>query len=448
MTEPTAHTTTLRDQTLDRIRRRAAVVGVVGLGYVGLPLVLHVTRAGFRVLGFDVEPARVAALNAGESYIAHCPAEDIRAMVATGRFHATTDIARAREADAILICVPTPLTPQREPDLSHVARTAEALAPHLRPGQLVVLESTTWPGTTDELLRPLLEASGLKVGVDLFLAFCPEREDPGNPTFTTERLPRVVGGWDQAAGDLAQALYEQIVVRTVRVSDASTAEAVKILENTFRAVNIALVNELKLIYGRLGIDIWEVIDAASTKPFGFMPFYPGPGIGGHCIPVDPFYLTWKAREIDLPTRFIELAGEVNRAMPTHIVDAVAAVLNRRGRAVNGTPILLVGVAYKPDVDDLRESPSLVLFEELRERGARVDYYDPHIPELPPTRRHPELAGLRSVEWSPAALARYELALVATAHRAVDYAALCAGVPVVVDTRGACRHLSAANVVPA
>jgi len=258
----------------------------------------------------------------------------------------------------------------------------------------------------------------------------------------------VVGGWDQAAGDLAQALYEQIVVRTVRVSDASTAEAVKILENTFRAVNIALVNELKLIYGRLGIDIWEVIDAASTKPFGFMPFYPGPGIGGHCIPVDPFYLTWKAREIDLPTRFIELAGEVNRAMPTHIVDAVAAVLNRRGRAVNGTPILLVGVAYKPDVDDLRESPSLVLFEELRERGARVDYYDPHIPELPPTRRHPELAGLRSVEWSPAALARYELALVATAHRAVDYAALCAGVPVVVDTRGACRHLSAANVVPA
>lgn len=438
----------LRDATLHRIRNQEAVIGVIGLGYVGLPLVLHVTQAGFRVLGFDVEPERVAALNAGETYIRHCPAEAIREMVATGRFEATTDITRAREADALLICVPTPLTPQREPDLDAVRSTAEALAPHLRPGQLVVLESTTWPGTTNEVLRPLLEASGLKVGVDLFLAFCPEREDPGNPTYTTERIPRVVGGWDAASGEIAEAFYEQIVVRTLRVSSAQTAEAVKILENTFRAVNIALVNELKLIYSRLGIDIWEVIEAASTKPFGFMPFYPGPGIGGHCIPVDPFYLTWKAREIDLPTRFIELAGEVNRAMPFLTVDKVAAVLNERGRPVKGTPLLLVGLAYKPDVDDLRESPSLLIFDELRARGADVDYYDPYIAEVPPTRRHPALTGLRSIPWSAEALGRYELALVTTAHSNVDYRTLATVVPVVVDTRGACRGLDVGTIVGA
>lgn len=436
------------DGLIDRFRSRQAVVGVIGMGYVGLPLVMHFTRAGFRVLGFDVLPERVAALNAGQSYIRHCPAEAIREMVATGRFEATDDMARTREADALLICVPTPLTPQREPDLVHIVRTAEAIVPHLRPGQLVVLESTTYPGTTDEVVRPVLESRGLRVGEDLFLAFCPEREDPGNPTFTTERIPRVVGGCDELSGALAAALYDQIVVRTLRVTNARTAEAVKILENTFRAVNIALVNELKLIYTRLGIDIWEVIAAASSKPFGFMPFEPGPGIGGHCIPVDPFYLTWKAREVDLPTRFIELAGEVNLAMPGHVVTVVTDVLNDDRKAVNGSRILLLGLAYKADVDDMRESPSLVIFHELIERGAEVDYYDPYIPVVPSTRRFPDLAGRRSIEWTPDALSRYDLALVTTAHSGVDYAALASAVPVVVDTRNACAGVSADNVVRA
>ena len=431
---------------LRRVRDREAVVGVIGLGYVGLPLVLHFTEAGFRVVGFDKNPEVVAALEEGRSYIRHCPADRIREMAGSGRFTATTDIALARQVDALLICVPTPLTPQREPDLSAVVRTGESLVPHLRPGQLVVLESTTYPGTTDEVLRPVLERSGLTVGENLYLAFCPEREDPGNETFTTGRIPRVVGGCDQLSGDLAEALYAHIVVRTVRVSDARTAEAVKILENTFRAVNIALVNELKLIYSRLGVDIWEVVEAAQTKPFGFMPFYPGPGIGGHCIPVDPFYLTWKAREVGLTTRFIELAGEVNRAMPGHIVEAVVDALNDRGRAVRGSCILIVGLAYKPDVDDMRESPSLDIFEALLARGAAVDYHDPFLPVVPATRRHPELAGRRSVPGTAERFSRYDLALVATAHSDVDYAALAANVPVVIDTRNACEGLGASNVI--
>ena len=422
---------------VDRFRARDAVVGVVGMGYVGLPLVLHFTQAGFRVLGFDIEEGRVADLNAGRSYIKHCPSERVREMVDTGRFAATTDLSRVAEADAVLICVPTPLTPQREPDLSYVVQTAEDLLPHLRAGQIVILESTTYPGTTDEVLRPLLERSGLKVGEDLFLAFCPEREDPGNEVYTTERIPRVVGGCDPRSGDLAEALYEQIVVSTVRVPDARTAEAVKIMENTFRAVNIALVNELKLIYSRLGIDVWDVVRAANTKPFGFMPFFPGPGIGGHCIPVDPFYLTWKAREVGMPTRFIELAGEVNRAMPGHIAEAVVDALNQQKKAVNGSRILLVGLAYKPDIDDMRESPALVIFEELLDRGAEVDYLDPYIPTVPPTRHHPRLTGRQSVAWNEETLGGYDLALVATAHTKVDYARLCELVPAVVDTRDAC-----------
>ena len=433
---------------LERIRRREAVVGVIGLGYVGLPLVLHFTEAGFRVIGFDILPERVEALLAGESPIRHCPAERIREMVASGRFAATTDLSRARDAHALLICVPTPLTPQREPDLSHVVRTAQSLVPHLVPGQLVVLESTTWPGTTDEILRPELERSGLRVGRDLYLAFCPEREDPGNETFTTGRIPRVVGGCDAVSGELARALYDHVVIDTVPVSDARTAEAVKILENTFRAVNIALVNELKLIYSRLGIDIWEVVEAARTKPFGFMPFYPGPGIGGHCIPVDPFFLTWKAREVGLTTRFIELAGEVNRSMPDHIVDAVAGALNTRGQAVNGSRLLVLGLAYKPDVDDMRESPALEIFAALLARGAHVDYHDPLVPVVPATRRHADLAGRRSVALGPAVLETYDLALVTTAHSGIDYAAVVKHVPVVVDTRNACAGLRAANVVRA
>jgi UDP-N-acetyl-D-glucosamine dehydrogenase len=417
---------------------KRASIGVIGLGYVGVPLALTAATAGFRVLGFDLNKPRVNKINRGESVIKHIPAELMATAVAKG-FEATADFSRLAEPDAILICVPTPLTRHREPDLSYVVNTAKAIAPLLRPGQLVVLESTTYPGTTDEVVRPILEATGLKSGVDFFLAFSPEREDPGNQTFRTSAIPKVVGGDGADALALAQTLYEQLVVKTVPVSSPATAEAVKLTENIFRAVNIALVNELKVVYAAMGIDVWEVIAAAETKPFGFMPFYPGPGLGGHCIPIDPFYLTWKAREFDVSTRFIELAGEINTRMPYHVVDRLIEAVDRKvGRAFAGARVLILGVSYKKNVDDMRESPSLKLMELIEGRGATCDYHDPFFPVLPATREHAALAGRRSVALDPVTIAAYDAVLIATDHDGVDYKLVATHAKLVVDTRNACH----------
>ena len=431
--------TALQDDLARALAARTATLGVIGLGYVGLPLALAAVRAGYSVMGFDINPERVARINAGEPVISHLDTDGLRAGLATGRLAATTDMAELTRADAILICVPTPLTPQREPDLSFVRATAADIARTLRPGQLVVLESTTWPGTTAEVLKPLLEATGLESGRDFWLAFSPEREDPGNGHHTLSSVPKVVGGDGLAARALAEQLYGAIVARTVPVSSTATAEAVKLTENIFRAVNIALVNELKVVYDAMGIDVWEVIEAASTKPFGYMPFFPGPGLGGHCIPIDPFYLTWKAREFDVATRFIELAGEVNRAMPHYVVERLAAALDRRGRTLSGAAILMIGIAYKRNLDDMRESPALKLIALLEARGARVAYHDPLVPEIPPSRAHGALAGRRSVALTPEALRACDAALIVTDHDAVDYAEIVAHAPLVADTRNACAR---------
>ena len=421
-------------QLLKRIKSGRAVVGVVGLGYVGLPLVLEFTRAGMKVLGFDVDPAKVKKLMAGRSYIEHVPAAAIRRLVRSSLFEATTDFARLAEADCILICVPTPLTKMREPDMTYVEATARAVAAALRKGQLVVLESTTYPGTTEEVMLPILETSGLKVGRDFFLAFSPEREDPGRTTHTTRTIPKVVGGHDRDSLAAAVACYERAIDTVVPVSSCAAAEACKILENTYRCVNIALVNELKMLFDRMGIDVWEVIAAASTKPFGFQPFYPGPGLGGHCIPIDPFYLAWKAREFDMPTRFIELAGEVNVSMPHYVVARVMDALNERGKALRGSKVLVLGLAYKKDVDDMRESPSLELIELLQAKGAKVDYNDPHIPKAPRTREHD--LKMASVPLTPARLKGYDAVLISTDHSAYDYGSIVANAQLVVDTRNA------------
>jgi UDP-N-acetyl-D-glucosamine dehydrogenase len=433
-----------------RIDAGGARVAVIGLGYVGLPLALGLAARGFATLGFDVDATKVQRLNAGESYFSHIPGSRIAEARAAG-FEATADYDRLGEADAILICVPTPLTRHREPDLRFVEATGGEIADRLRPGQLVVLESTTYPGTTDEVLRPILARSGLACGTDYWLAYAPEREDPGNAAFSIDRIPKVVGGWDAIARDLATALYSRLVSEVVPVVDARTAEAVKLTENIFRAVNIALVNELKQIYATMGIDIWDVIEAAKTKPFGYMPFYPGPGLGGHCIPIDPFYLTWKARAHDVPTRFVELAGEINTTMPRWVVDRLAEALNARaGKALNGARVLLLGLAYKKNVDDTRESPALRLIELLEARGAQVDYYDPHATEIPPTRDHARLAGRRSIAWDPAALTGYDAALICTDHDDVDYAELARRCVLILDTRDVMRRKGAdgANVVKA
>ncbi len=416
-------------------------IGIIGLGYVGTPLALAACKAGFPVIGFDIDARRVAQINRGENIFRHIPTTAISDALAEGRFHATTDFDELREVDAIIIAVPTPLTKYREPDLSYVENTARAIAPRLREGHLVVLESTTWPGTTDEVMRPILEETGLKSGTDFYLAFSPEREDPGNPHFGTSTIPKVVGGDGTEALELANAVYRALVVETVPVSSPATAEAVKLTENIFRAVNIALVNELKVIYGKMGLDIWEVIDAAKTKPFGFMPFYPGPGLGGHCIPIDPFYLTWKAREFDVTTRFIELAGEINTAMPHWVVDRVAEALNRQqGCGLNGARILVLGIAYKKNIEDTRESPSLKLIALLEQQGACVDYHDPHVPEIPPTRKHGDLAGRASISLTPDVVARYNAALIATDHDSVDYRTLVDYSRLIIDTRNACAKL--------
>ncbi len=431
------------------LTERTATIGVIGLGYVGLPLALAAVGAGFPVIGFDINPERVARINAGEPVIGHLDTAALGAARATGRFRASTDMAELALPDAILICVPTPLTPQREPDLSYIRATGADIARVLRPGQLVVLESTTWPGTTVEVLKPILEAAGLRSGADFFLAFSPEREDPGNRTHTLGTVPKVVGGDGAAALALAERLYGAVVTRTVPVSSTAVAEAVKLTENIFRAVNIALVNELKVVYDAMGIDVWEVIEAAATKPFGYMPFQPGPGLGGHCIPIDPFYLTWKAREFDVATRFIELAGEVNRMMPRYVVERLAEALDRRhGRPLSGAEILMIGVAYKRNLDDMRESPALKLIALLEARGARVTYHDPFVPEIPPSRAYPDLAGRPSVALTPDRLRACAAALIVTDHDAVDYALVVANAPLVADTRNACARagLGAATIL--
>ena len=436
---------------LQKIADRSCLVGIVGLGYVGLPLALAAAKARFRVLGFDINGPRVAQLNRGESFVKHIPTEVINAAALDGRFAATDDFSRLDEPDAILICVPTPLTRQREPDMSFIDQTARSIAARLRPGQLVVLESTTWPGTTREIMKPVLEASGLRSGVDFFLAFSPEREDPGNADYQTSTIPKVVGGDGADALAIATALYDRLVVRTVPVSSAETAEAVKLTENIFRSVNIALVNELKVVYDAMGIDVWEVIEAARTKPFGFMPFYPGPGLGGHCVPIDPFYLAWKAREFETPTRFIELAGEINTAMPHHVVDRLARALDQHGgRGLRSARVLVIGVAYKKNIEDTRESPSLRLMELIEARGATVHFHDPHVPEIPVTREHPTLTGRRSVAPLPETVASYDAVLIATDHDGIDYPALVRHGRLVVDTRNACARAgaSAAHVVKA
>lgn len=428
---------------VDRLRAHRATIGIMGLGYVGLPLACTIARKGFAVLGFDIDVSKVDQINAGNSYIGHINSKEITEMRQTGRFEATGDFSRLREVDVIILCVPTPLTKHREPDLTYVTRTTESITPHLRRGQLIVLESTTYPGTTRDVLRPILERNGLRSGRDFFLAYSPEREDPGNAQFSTAAIPKVVGGEGPDALQLACALYDEVVARTVPVTSLETAEAVKLTENIFRSVNIALANELKTVYEAMGIDVWEVIEAAKSKPFGFMPFYPGPGLGGHCIPIDPFYLTWKAREYGVVTRFIELAGEINTAMPQRVVDRTIEALNERlHKASKGARVLVVGVAYKKNVDDTRESPAFKIIELLEKRGAEVSYYDPIVAEIPPSREHPEFAGRRSVSFVESAISAFDAVVICTDHNSVDYAKLAAWSPLVIDTRNACARFGA------
>jgi UDP-N-acetyl-D-glucosamine dehydrogenase len=410
---------------------------IVGLGYVGLPLAIQFARANVTVLGLDVDPAKVDLINQGQSYIKHIPQVTIQSVVKEQRLCASTDFSRIKMVEAVIICVPTPLTKNREPDISFILETGRAIASHLTRGTLVVLESTTYPGTTDEDLRAVLEeGSHMKAGVDFHLAFSPEREDPGNDKSKVRIVPKVIGGYTPACLERARSLYGQVVETLVPVSSCRVAEATKLLENIFRSVNIALVNELKLVYGAMGIDIWEVIEAAKTKPFGFMPFYPGPGLGGHCIPIDPFYLTWKAREYGKHTRFIELAGEINTAMPEHVANRVIGALNSQRRALNGSKILVVGLAYKPNVDDERESPSYVLMDLLSDRGAELEYYDPYVPMIKSTREHSHWAGKKSVKWDRATIESFDLVLVATNHSCVNYQELADWAQCIVDTRNA------------
>ena len=419
-----------------RIEKRDAVVAVIGLGYVGLPLVELFAEQGFRVIGFDIDPTKVERLQKGESYIGHIDSSRIQHLRDTGRFEATTNFGRLGEPDAILICVPTPLGEHREPDLDPIIKTGRAIGPQLRHGQLVILESTTYPGTTRDVLRPELELSGLKAGVDYFLAYSPEREDPGNAEHSAGRIPKVVGGYDDRSARLAGALYAAVVPQIVPVSSCEVAEACKILENTYRAVNIALVNELKIVFTKMGLDVWEVIDAAKTKPFGFQAFHPGPGLGGHCIPIDPFYLSWAARQYEVSTRFIELAGEINTAMPGYVVTRVVEALNARKKPLNGSRILVLGAAYKKNVDDPRESPAFELIEKLMHGGAIVSYNDPHIPVLPPMRKY--AIRMESLELTKESLANQDCVLICTDHSLYDWEWIVQHSPLIVDTRGATR----------
>ncbi len=437
--------------TLDSLRQRiedgTALLGVIGLGYVGLPLALTFAERRYRVLGFDVDPAKIEALSEGRTYIKHLEGARVAAAAASELFRATGDFARLGEADVLFICVPTPLTPQREPDMSYVVGTTRRIRDTLRTGQLVILESTTYPGTTEDLVRGILEESGLVCGRDFSLAFSPEREDPGNPSFGTATIPKVVGGVDKTAGDLAQALYDKIIAKTVRVSSCRAAEATKLTENIFRAVNIALVNELKVIYDRMGVDIWEVLDAASTKPFGFMRFNPGPGWGGHCIPLDPFYLAWKAREYGLTPRFIELAGEVNIQMPQYVISKLQSALNDRGKPAKGSRVLVLGLAYKKDIDDPRESPAFEIVEKLLELGVELTYHDPHVPRAPRMRSWPNLPEMESQALTAEFVAAQDAVVLITDHSSVDYDMVARHAALIVDTRGVYRA-ERANVVKA
>jgi UDP-N-acetyl-D-glucosamine dehydrogenase len=422
-------------------------IAVIGMGYVGLPLSLQFARSGVRVIGLDVDSSKVNSILGGKSYIRHIESSSIAELIGAERLTASTDFSRIRETDAVIICVPTPLNKNREPDISFITRTGEAIAPHLRKGHLVVLESTTYPGTTDEELRSVLETgSALKAGDDFHLAFSPEREDPGNPDSRVAVIPKVVGGLTPACLDRACALYSLAVKTVVPVSSCRAAEATKLLENIFRSVNIALVNELKCVYGAMGIDIWEVIHAAKTKPFGYMPFYPGPGLGGHCIPIDPFYLTWKAREYGQHTRFIELAGEVNTSMPLQVVNRVTDALNAHRKPLQGSRVLLIGLAYKANVDDDRESPSYVLLSLLGDRGAEVSYFDPHVPVIRPTREHSRWAGMKSVPWTQEVISSFDLVLISTAHTAVNYRQLAEWARCIVDTRNVMANVRAGTEV--
>jgi UDP-N-acetyl-D-glucosamine dehydrogenase len=434
----------MKKNLLGKIESRSATVGIVGLGYVGLPLTLRFCEVGYKVLGFDIDKAKVATLNAGRSYIEHIDSKRI-AAARQGGFEATADFSRAGEADALILCVPTPLNKYREPDISFIIDTIEALAPHLRKGQIVSLESTTYPGTTDEELLPRIEARGFKVGEDIFLVFSPEREDPGNLSFTTRTIPKICGGITDACREVGVALYGSVIDQVVPVSSTRAAEMTKLLENIHRAVNIGLVNEMKIVADKMGIDIHEVIRAAATKPFGFVPYYPGPGLGGHCIPIDPFYLTWKAREYGVHTRFIELAGEVNAAMPDYVIAKIAAALNAEKKSIRGSRILVLGIAYKRNVDDMRESPSVILMEKLRELGAEVSYSDPHIAVFPKMREHK--FDLKSVALSPAAIAGYDCVLLATDHSKFDYDMIKANARLIIDSRG--KYLEPAkNIIKA
>jgi UDP-N-acetyl-D-glucosamine dehydrogenase len=433
------------DELIKLFENRRAVVGVIGLGYVGLPLASTIAEAGFAAIGFDTKTTKIDALRRRESYIRHVPAARLEKIIRTERpaagqagFYPSADYADLTHCDGILICVPTPLTESREPDLSYVVDTVEAVAPYVRRGQLVVLESTTYPGTTDEVVRPILERGGLRVGTDIHLAFSPEREDPNNTQFTTRTIPKLVGGVTPACGRVAAALYGTVIDRVVPVSSASVAEAAKLLENIYRSVNIALVNELKVLFERMGLNVWEIIDAAATKPFGFTPFFPGPGLGGHCIPIDPFYLTWRARQFELTTRFIELAGEVNLSMPAYVVERLADALNERGKSLKGAQILILGVAYKRDLDDDRESPAYKLMELLARKHAAFTYHDPYVPRLQAGRRYD--FKLQSVALTPETLAAADAVLIATDHSQFDYPLIVRHSRLVVDTRNATRNV--------
>lgn len=435
--EPTVDVESLRQ----RFGNANATIAIMGMGYVGFPLAIATHLKGFNVIAFDVDTRKIEMLNAGKSYLKGIADSEISAMVQAGRFHATADAAQLKQADALFMCVPTPLTKNREPDMSYVIATTQTIASQLRAGQLVVLESTTYPGTTQDLVQPMLEATGLRAGVDFFVAYSPEREDPGNGYYSTHTIPKVVGADDAHSQALAMALYANIVSKAVPVSSSATAEAVKLTENIFRSVNIALVNELKIVYEKMGIDVWEVIRGAATKPFGFMPFYPGPGVGGHCIPIDPFYLTWKSREYGIATRFIELAGQVNEHMPSYVVKRLREGLDKHYRkGLNGARLLIIGLAYKKDVDDIRESPSIFIFERLQQAGAVVDFYDPFVSEIPPTREHAALTGLKSVALTAEQLATYDAVLIATDHSTVDYQFLVDHSKLVVDTRNATQNV--------
>lgn len=419
---------------LQKIKNHEATIGVVGLGYVGLPLVLEFVEENFPTIGFDIDATKVEALTAGNSYIKHISSEKIKEAVDKDLFRATDDFSQLAEADCVLVCVPTPLNKHREPDISYIETTSETISKHLRKGQLIILESSTFPGTTEEVMRPILEKSGLKCHEDFYLAFSPEREDPNNPNYSTKTIPKVVGANDPHTLELTKTLYDQVIVETVTVSSSQAAEATKLLENIFRSVNIAMVNEMKVILDRMGIDVWEVIEAASTKPFGYMPFYPGPGLGGHCIPIDPFYLTWKARQYDISTKFIELAGEVNTDMPYYVVAKVADALNNDKKSLNGARILILGMAYKKDIDDLRESPTLKLIEILSKKGARVDYNDPLISELWPMRHYDY--DIKSVELTAENINEYDAVLISTAHSIYDWDFIVENARLVIDTRNA------------